>query len=289
MKLNRLFRGRIVEATVSTMLGCMLVLILVFLIDRAPAVSEPNPWRELDDGLFVGEFNPIQKPAADTAGILIVRVDPRKYSFKLLSASENGGKKMSVKEWADQHGLVAALNAGMYQTDGTTSVGYMKNFKHINNGRLNRNNAVLAFNPVDASVPPIQIIDRESQSFGELKGKYHSFVQSIRMVTSDQKNVWSRQDDGWSTLAIGMDKEHRVLLIFSQKPHPVHDLIEVLLSMPISIYNAMYLEGGPQASLYLATRSGTIERYGGWEGSPDGQNPIQISWPIPNVIGIARK
>jgi hypothetical protein len=109
------------------------------------------------------------------------------------------------------------------------------------------------------------------------------------MVTCDQKNVWSRQDDGWSTLAIGMDKEHRVLLVFSQKPHPVHDLIEILLSIPISIYNAMYLEGGPQASLYLETRGGTIERYGGWEGSPDGQNPIQISWPIPNVIGIVKK
>jgi uncharacterized protein YigE (DUF2233 family) len=262
---------------------------LALLIDTSALKSETNPWRELDDGLFIGEFEAPRQPLFREASILIVKVDPRKYAFKLLSASENGGRKMTVTEWAEKYGLVAAFNAGMYQTDGTTSVGYMKNFRHINNGRLNANNAVLAFNPTDESVPKIQIIDRECQDFSKLKGKYHSFVQSIRMVSCEQKNVWSQQPTGWSTLAIAMDKNNNLLVIFSQQPYSVHDLIEFLLALPISIYNAMYLEGGPQASLYLATKHSTIERYGSLEGSPDGHNPLQAWWPIPNVIGIVRK
>jgi hypothetical protein len=86
-----------------------------------------------------------------------------------------------------------------------------------------------------------------------------------------------------------MDKSQNVLIIFSQQPYGVHDLIEILLSLPISIYNAMYLEGGPQASLYLSTKNVTIEKYGVWEGSPDSHNPLRVSWPIPNILGIVRK
>ena len=260
------------------------------LVNRnAVAFKDKQAWQEVEDGLLVGEFDAQLKPPFRDARILVLRVDPQKYSLKLLSVSENGGRKMTVREWTEKYGLVGAFNAGMYQTDGTTSVGYMKNFKHINNGRLNINNAVLAFNRLDASLPEIQIIDRECQDFGELKGKYQSFVQSIRMISCEQQNVWSQQPTGWSTLAIGMDKNHNVLIIFSQQSYSVHDLIEILLSLPISIYNAMYLEGGPQASLYLSTKNSTIERYGGWEGSPDSHNSLRLWWPIPNVIGIVRK
>jgi len=280
--------GRIAKCK-AFILRFTVLLILTLIIDTSGVKCETNPWREVEDGLLVGEFEAQPKPSFLDAKILVVKVDPQKYSFKLLSASENGGKKMTVREWTEKYGLVAAFNAGMYQTDGTTSVGYMKNFKHINNGRLNINNAVLAFNPVDAGVPEIQIIDRECQNFEGFKGKYQSFVQSIRMVSCEQQNVWSQQPTGWSTLAIAMDKNHNVLVIFCQQPYSVHDLIEILLSLPISIYNAMYLEGGPQASLYLSTKNSTIERYGGWEGSPDSHNPLQVWWPIPNVIGIVRK
>jgi len=273
----------------ASILRCIALLLLALLIDTSGLQCEANTWREVDDGLFIGEFEAPTQPSFRQPRIFVVKVDPQKYSFKLLSASENGGKKMTVREWTEKHGLVAAFNAGMYQTDGTTSVGYMKNFRHINNGKLNINNTVLAFNPIDDSVPQIQIIDRECQDFGKLKGKYQSFVQSIRMVSCEQKNVWSQQPTGWSTLAIAMDKSRNVLIVFSQQPYSVHDLIEVLLSLPIYIYNAMYLEGGPQASLYLSTKNNTIERYGGWEGSPDSHNPIQAWWPIPNVIGIVRK
>ncbi len=152
-------------------------------------------------------------------GFWCLKSIPEKYSFKLMSASENGGRKLTVKEWCEKYGLVAAFNAGMYQEDGITSVGYMKNFKHINNGRLNKNKAVLAFNPVDSSVPEIQIIDRECQDFESLKGKYQTFVQSIRMVSCEQQNVWSPQTAAWSTLAIGMDKSDKVLIIFSQQQY----------------------------------------------------------------------
>jgi uncharacterized protein YigE (DUF2233 family) len=288
MKLHRPFPSRI-ALCVASILGYATVLILLVLIDASRLEGETSPWREVDHGLLIGEFEPAQKPGSSDARILVLKIDPQKYSFKLLSASETGGRKMTLKEWSEKHGLVAAFNAGMYQEDGITSVGYMKNFKHVNNGRLNKNKAVLALNPVDAGVPEVQIIDRECQAFESLKGKYRTLVQSIRMVSCEQQNVWSPQATAWSTLAIGMDKSGNVLIIFCHHPYSVHDLIEILLSLPLSLYNAMYLEGGPQASLYLSTKDVTLEKHGGWEGSPESHGPFEVSWPLPNVLGIVRR
>jgi len=278
-----------VASSAAPVLGCTILLIFLTLIIASRLECETGPWRELGDGLMIGEFESPKEHRASDAKLLVLKIDPQKYSFKLLSASENGGKKMTLKEWSEKHGLVAAFNAGMYQEDGITSVGYMKNFKHINNGRLNKNKAVLAFSAIDPTVSEIQIIDRECQDFESLRGKYRTLVQSIRMVSCDQQNVWSPQATAWSTLAIGMDKSNKVLVLFSQQPYAVHDLVEMLLSLPLSLYNAMYLEGGPQASLYFSTKNETLEKYGSWEGSPDNNGAFQVSWPIPNVLGIVRK
>jgi hypothetical protein len=270
-------------------LGCTVLFISLTLFNASRLECETGPWRELEAGLLIGEFEFSKEHGSGNAKLLVLQVDPGKFSFKLLSASENEGRRMTLREWSEKHGLVAAFNAGMYQEDGITSVGYMKNFKHINNGRLNKNKAVLAFGAIDPDLPEIQIIDRECQDFESLKGKYRTLIQSIRMVSCEQKNVWSPQAAAWSTLAMGMDKNNRVLVLFSQQPHAVHDLIEMLLALPISLYNAMYLEGGPQASLYLSAKNVTLEKFGNWEAGPDSHGAFQVSWPIPNVIGIVRK
>jgi hypothetical protein len=163
----------------------------------------------------------------------------------------------------------------------------MKNFDHVNNPRLNKANTVLAFNPVDKNLPEIQIIDRECQDFNELRQKYQSFVQSIRMISCDQQNVWTRQDGKWSTLAVGMDTQGNILFLFSRTLNSVHDFIEILLSLPLSLKSAMYLEGGPQASLYLSTPKMTLQKDGVWGGIDE--NSLQFSLPVPNVIGIYKK
>ena len=183
--------------------------------------------------------------------------------------------------------LVAAVNASMFQADGLTSIDFMKNFNHVNNHRLSRDNTILAFNPVGKNLPQIQLIDRECQDFSGLRAKYRSFVQGIRMISCKGQNVWSRQDAKWSSLALGMDAQGNILFLFCRTPGSVHDFVEILLSLPLSLKSAMYLEGGPQASLYLSTPKMSLERYCTLEGLES--DSLQFALPVPNVIGIVRK
>lgn len=261
------------------------VLGLILLLAGSAAAASAIQWKEADEGLHVAEFHSVLNGAS--YAITLVKIDPRDYSFKLLCATEHGREPLSVKEWALTHHLVAAVNASMFQEDGLTSIDFMQNFHHMNNPRLSRDNTILAFNPVDNNLPEVQLIDRECQDFNDLRTRYRSFVQGIRMISCKGRNVWSRQDSKWSTLAMGMDTHGNILFLFCRTPGSVHDFIQILLSLPLSLKTAMYLEGGPQASLYLSTPKMTLERYctlGGLES-----DSIKFALPIPNVIGITKK
>lgn len=252
------------------------------------AADKPS-WKDLDQGLALAEFEVSSQNTTNHSRIFVLRVDPARFSFKLLCAKEHGKERFTTREWSRQYGLIAAVNAGMYQQDGLTHVGFMKNFKHINNRWVSRDNAVLAFNPTDSDLPEVQIIDRECQDFESLKGRYQTLIQGIRMISCDRRNVWSPQPDRWSTAAVGMDDSGKVLFLFGQTPLSVHDFINVLLSLPIAIKNAMYLEGGPQASLYVSANGVEVDKNGSLESAFDDSDAIRIIFQIPNVIGVVRK
>jgi len=253
-------------------------------------ICQSGPWRKVDEGLFLAHLDPPYEPPIKDSKITVLEIDPMYYSFRLLCASEFGKSRLTTKEWCNRYHLISTINAGMYQKDGFTNVGYMKNFSHLNNSRLNSTyKAVLAFNRVNDDVPQIQIIDLKCQEFEKLRSKYQTFIQNIRMISCNQENVWSKQDKRWSLAVLGLDKAGNVLFIFSEAPHSGHDFNNFLLSLPISIFNAMYLEGGREASLYLSTNGLELDMAGisetGFNESPirSGANPI------PNVIGIIKK
>jgi len=265
--------------------------ILICLAAVCPdAMSENGPWKKVDDGLFLGQFDPPDDTPVKDSKILILKIKPRYYSFKLLCASELGKVRLTPREWCKKYNLIAAINAGMYQKDGLTNVGYMKNYSHLNNPRLNSvYKAVLAFNRLEVSVPEIQIIDLKCQDFETLRTKYQTFVQGIRMISCNQENVWSKQDKRWSLAVLGVDKEGSVLFILSETPYSGYDFNNVLLSLPLSIFNATYLEGGPEASLYLSASGNALEKVGIYGTGLSGSAVRSGAYPVPNVIGITKK
>jgi len=258
--------------------------IVVFWLFLSPLsiLSQDELWKRIDDGLSLGEFN--------SQKITLLRIDPKYYSFRLLCASENKKLRMTAKQWCQKNNIISAMNAGMYQSDGMTNVGYMKNFNHMNNPRLNtKYKAVLAFNPVDDTVPEVRIIDMKCHNFEGLRDKYQTLIQGIRMISCRQENVWQKQNNLWSITAFGMDKSGNGLFIFAEPAYSVHDFINILLSLPISLYNAMYLEGGPEATLYFSGSGIEFEKIGTYDTGLNENDFLKIARPLPNVIGIVRK
>lgn len=250
---------------------------------------EETTWKEIDAGLHLGEISSKVKSDYGDSKITILKINPEYYNFDLIISKENGEKNKTAKEWAEARGLPAVINAGMYQSDLKTNIGFMKNYDFINNKNINRDNAILAFNRKDKTVPQIQIIDRKCQGWEDLIEKYNSLSQGIRMVDCNQKNRWSPQNKKWSTSTIALDKSGNALFIFSRSPYSMHDFTNTIINSSLDVHNMMYLEGGPEASFYLNHKGIEVKKVGSYETNFNENDDNNFFWTIPNVIGITKK
>jgi len=269
-----------------------LIILLAVSFFCTDSKAEPQLWKMLDEGLYLGKFASTLKPRISNFPITILKIHPEFYSFKLLCASEHDGNMRTAKQWCKEFGLLAAINASMYQdTDPLKSTGYMKNYNHINNPYINAAfGAFMAFNPIDSSLPGPRFVDRRLQEDWKAQiEKYHTVVQNYRMISKGKKKGWPQQKKLYSTAGVGMDKDNNVLFIHSPSPYSTHDFINILLSLPIDIDSAMYLEGGPEATLYISQKDLHTKSEGRY-GALFGENFGDLSTlTLPNVIGIVKR
>jgi hypothetical protein len=79
-----------------------------------------------------------------------------------------------------------------------------------------------------------------------------------------------------------------VLFIHARSPWDVHDFIDALQELPLGLRRAMYLEGGPEASLSLDAGGAAILRVGSWETGFNENDDNVRPWALPNIIGARR-
>jgi hypothetical protein len=269
---------------------CVGVWINVYAVRPAASANINLPvsnWRTLARGLELGTFKVPNATIGNDALIYLLRIDPQHYQFKLLNLSaQPKGRLLTARQWCQQFGYTAAINASMYQKDYKTSVSYMRTRNHINNPRLSKDMSLLAFDRRTDKVPIVTLIDRQCENYSDWKNYYTTLIQSIRMISCKGVNVWQQQPHRWSTAAVGKDRKGRILFIYVGSPYSTHDLINMIKRLPAAIDRAMYLEGGPQAQLYIQAGNMEYEFAGGGLVQQSSQINIPIDYPIPNVIAI---
>jgi hypothetical protein len=260
------------------------VLLLAAFAAAVPAACAAG-WRELAPGLELGSFALPGAEASDGEPLHVVRLDPERWELVLLNASAPGeGETHSARDWCRLRGMVAAVNASMFQADHLHSVSLMRTRGHVNNAYVSPDNTVLAFDRRDAGVPHVRIIDRACEDFAAASSRYGTLVQSIRMVSCEGRNVWEPQARRTSAAAIGLDRSGRVLMIHCRRPLPTHDLIEHLLALPLDLAQAMYGEGGYQSQLYVGAGGREYQYGGGFDDGRDSGDAERQAWPLPNVV-----
>ena len=152
-------------------------LFLLIFISQYLAFAEKVPkiiqWKTIEKGLCIAEVRAPRITRISDAKVTILKIDPKYFSFHLVTASEHDSLQRSVKEWSEMSGLIAAINAGMYGgVNHICNVGYMKNYNHLNNPNLKPNYlAIAAFNPIDSTLPPFKIIDLQNEKWETYKDK----------------------------------------------------------------------------------------------------------------------
>jgi hypothetical protein len=253
----------------------------VLLVPAADTMPQEPAWRLLEPGLELGSF--AAGDGSPISSLHVLRIDPARFALRLLCASApDQGEPRTARGWCAAAGLVAAVNAGMYQQDLRTSVGLMRTRRHVNNPRRSRQRAVLAFDPLEDGLPPLRILDLECDDFAAEAGRWGTLVQSIRMLSCRGTNVWRNDAGRWNAALAGIDIQGRLLLIYAAVPVGMRGLIDTLVALPLDLQRVLYLEGGPPAQLYVHSGDFEFDLAG-----PAGLRAPAA--PIPNVLGVVRR
>ncbi len=246
-------------------------------------------WTTLAAGMELGEIRARQPSSLGDSKITLLRIDPELWELDVLAISRSGESSgRSVREWSREHGLTAAINAGMFATDYKTHVGYLRVGDHVNSRHVNGYQSVAAFGRRREGVPHFRIFDLDAPgvTLDAIRSDYSSLVQNLRLIKRPGENRWSQQEKKWSEAALGEDARGRILFIFCRSPYSMYDLVHELLALDVGLVAAQHLEGGPEAQLYVAAGGRKLELVGSFETLFLENESNQLAWPVPNVLGV---
>jgi hypothetical protein len=130
-----------------------------------------------------------------------------------------------------------------------------------------------------------------NQDWKTIKEDYYSCFQSIRMIDNLHQGIFWKKKPllSCSMSVLAMDKSGNVLFLFSRSPYNANEYINFMLSSPLNIQTAMYLEGGPEASLYVKSDTTEIIKFGSYVSysCPNDDN-LELR-KMPNILGIEKK
>lgn len=278
--------------------GRILLLNLFFLLTIFSGKAQDHwinqiPWKNLMDGLQYAELDAPEKSVVNDSKLTILKVDKQKFDFEFLTASEHGNKLRTADEWAGEFHQNLIINAGMYQYNKAHSnKGYMKNYNHLNNPKKSGYfNAILAMHPKDKKKPPFDIYDITSENWDKIKHEYYSLCQGMRMIGSSGNGLAfsKRPDQSCSMILAATDTVGNLYIIFTRSPYTHRKMISFLLGLPLNIRTTVYLEGGPETSLYLNTGDTVIAKYGSYVSNSCNNDDNDHFREIPNVIALRKK
>jgi phosphodiester glycosidase len=245
-------------------------------------------WKVLAPGLEIMTFKAAHPAPTGSSNIVVLRIDPTHWELVFAGVSQNGGQSASAKQWCARTKLTAAINAGMFQQDERTHVGYLRFGEHVNSRRISSYQSLAAFGPRTAGKPLFHIFDLNKPS-GELPAiakEYELSVQNLRLIQRPGIDKWRQDQKRASEAALGEDSAGRILFIFTRSPFTIYELNEELLKANIGLVAAQYLEGGPEAQLYVHAGQTELEMFGSYESGFNQDDRNAETWPIPNVLGI---
>ena len=254
-----------------------------------PKAGVNSGWQLLAPGMELRRITSNTPNPIGNSPIVLLRMDPDLWELVFVGVTNTSeSASHTARSWAGSYHLTATINAGMFDQDGKTHLGYVQLQGQVSNSKVNNYQSVAAFDPRDSKLPHFRIFDLDGESInlqGILKD-YGSAVQNLRLIKHPGVNQWSQQSKKWSEAALAEDNKGRILFIFSRSPFSMHDLNRELLAAGIGLVAAQHLEGGPEAQLYVHAGKEEFEGFGSYETSFREDDGNSIPWPVPNVLGV---
>lgn len=257
-------------------------------IDTASYADYDNKWFNLADGLDYIEMDAPRKSILNDSKISILKVNPNKVDFQMLSASQNDSMPLTADCWAETYDLNVVINAGMYDLRRKlSSKGFLQNGDYCNNPALYPGyNMMIAFNPTDTLKNNFKVLDLKCDDWHNVKKDFQCYAQGLRMIDCNGFPMNWKKPQSCSMLVVCSDDLGNIFYIFTRSPYTHNQMIHFMGSFPFRLSNAIYMEGGPQTSLFIKVGDRTIAKVGSYVSQTFPNDDNMEFWPLPNVIGV---
>ena len=215
----------------------------------------------------------------------VVRADPATFALRVLSQATDDPTPRSALAWRDAFHLSAVINAGMFHASGKP-VGMIVADGTVRSDENAKMSGYLAWDPVTAADPAFAIAGRDCAGFDldALRARYHSIVQSYRMLGCDGQALPWKDPKQYSAAAIGLDRTGRIVFLHARAAVTMAELSGTLGTHDLA--GALFLEGGPEASLVARGPEGELARVGSYETGFVENDGNASFWTLPNVIAL---
>ena len=239
---------------------------------------------KLGPGLTAEQLTLTATPAAGAPCIDIVRADLAHHRLRVLTAAREG-RSQPAPTWREMFHLVAVINAGMFHNDGDPVALIIEDGVAVSADNK-KYQGYLAFDPIAATDTPALMTGRDCPGFSlaDVKKRYRSVVQGPRLLGCTGEALPWADKKQYSSAAIGLDRMGRAVFLHARAAVTMTELSQALAS--VDLVGALFLEGGPEASLVVRGVDGELSRVGSYETSFVENDTNQSFWWLPNVIGL---
>jgi phosphodiester glycosidase len=253
-------------------------------IPDAAAASCATTRSSLGPGLAVERWTIAATPATPgPACIDVVRADPARFALRAFTGGED---RRTAPTWLADEKLAAVTNAGMFHESGAP-VGLVISNNVVRGSDNAKMSGFLAWDPVSSKDPPAIVAGRGCPGFdlAELRRRYRSLLQSYRFLGCDGAALPWKDAKQYSAAGIGVDRSGRIVFLHARAGVTMAELATALGSHDLA--GALFLEGGPEASLVARGPDGELSLLGSYETGFVENDDNREFWKLPNVIGIA--
>jgi hypothetical protein len=273
-------------------IALVLALVAPVASDRlAGPATEHGPrapvWRSLGRGADYAAIALSPRPALGDGLLHVVRADPSQATLRVRMAAQLDGRPRTAREWCDNPRVVAVINAGMYDRDLSTHIGFLRVGDRIGSARWVRNyQSILLLGARHPGSPAATIRDVPPDGRAADFADYDTVVQNLRLIRAPAVNVWTQSDRRWSEAAIALDRQGRILFLLCRSPFTMHDFNALVTALPLGVTRAMHVEGGPEASLSVRGPAIDLDLSGSYETGFNPSDDSKRQWPLPNVVTV---
>ncbi|HEY6324470.1 MAG TPA: phosphodiester glycosidase family protein [Thermoanaerobaculia bacterium] len=284
--------GKLGFQTLLRPIALVLALVAPVVSERlAGSATEHGPrapsWHSLGRGAEYAAIALSPKPALGDGLLHVVRVDPSQATLRVRMAGQLGGRPRTAREWCDNPRIVAVINAGMYDRDLSTHIGFLRVGDRIGSARwVSTYRSILLLGARHPDLPAATLRDVPPDGRAADFDGYDTVVQNLRLIRDPAVNVWTRSDRRWSEAAIALDRQGRILFLFCRSPFTMHDFNALVTALPLGVTRAMHVEGGPEASLSVRGQGIAVDLAGSYETGFNPSDDSKRQWPLPNVVTV---